>query len=221
MNEKVEPDPDPNGTSGARTGARSGASSGGASAADDPRTRGAESRGDAGTYGSGQQRAGGSRWAAHGSAELEEERVLIDLDAKEQRLYDRLRSQLVAPRPGEPSGVRDLLLLLPDLAVLLGRLAREPRVPLMGKLTALAAMGYVLSPIDLIPEILGPIGFVDDFLIVSAALSRLMNDVHPDVLRYHWSGQGDVLIVLQRVTEWSESMLRRALPGPLQRLLGR
>lgn len=151
----------------------------------------------------------------------DEERVLIDLSANEQRLYDRLRARITPSRPGEPSGVRDLLLLLPDLAVLLGRLAADHRVPLSSKLMALAATGYVLSPIDLIPEILGPIGFVDDFLVVSAALSRMLNHVHPDVLRHHWSGQGDVLDALKRVTDWSEALLTRVLPAPLQRLMGR
>jgi uncharacterized membrane protein YkvA (DUF1232 family) len=151
----------------------------------------------------------------------DDERVEIDLSAREQRLYDRLRARVAPPRPGERSDLRDLALLLPDLAVLLARLAADPRVPVSGKLIALAATGYVLSPIDLIPEIFGPIGFVDDVLIVCAALSRMLNHVHPDVLRYHWSGQGDVLDAVKRVTEWSESILTRVLPAPIQRLLGR
>ena len=50
------------------------------------------------------------------------EKITIELNPREQRLYDRLRRGVVKKRTGEGSGVRDLLLLLPDLTVLLMRL---------------------------------------------------------------------------------------------------
>jgi uncharacterized membrane protein YkvA (DUF1232 family) len=80
-------------------------------------------------------------------------------------------------------------------------------------------LGYVISPIDLLPEFLGPIGFLDDALVLGAALSRLLNYVHPDVVRSHWSGKGDVLDVIQRLTEWSETMLVDHLPAAVRRFL--
>ena len=98
-------------------------------------------------------------------------------------------SSYVTP-PGTPSGLRDLILLLPDLTVLLMRLMREPRIPMRAKLVAGFGIGYVLSPIDLLPSLLlGPIGLVDDLLVVAATLSQLLNHVHPDVVRSHWSGK--------------------------------
>ncbi len=108
-------------------------------------------------------------------------------------------------QPGRRSGVRDLLLLLPDLTVLLLRLLRDERVPVGGKAIAVLGVGYVLSPIDVLPSFLfGPIGLIDDLFIVAAALARVLHYVHPDVVRSHWSGQGDALDAIQRATEWSE-----------------
>jgi uncharacterized membrane protein YkvA (DUF1232 family) len=152
---------------------------------------------------------------------MNEDRITIELNPRERRLYDRLRERLAAsPRPGDASSVRDLVLLLPDLTVLLARLLRDPRAPLGPKLLALLGLGYVLSPIDLVPEVLlGPIGLVDDLLVVSAALSRLLNDVHPDVVRSHWSGRGDALDAIQRVTSWSRSLLGRNLGSVVRRVL--
>jgi uncharacterized membrane protein YkvA (DUF1232 family) len=152
---------------------------------------------------------------------MNERNVTIDLNPREQRLYDRVRAALAAPRPGERSGVRDALLLLPDLTVLLFRLLRDPRVPAGGKAIALLGIGYVLSPVDLVPELLlGPIGMVDDLMIVAAALSRVVNYVHPDVVRSHWSGQGDALDAIQRASGWAETrvrgVLRRVLPKALR-----
>jgi len=138
--------------------------------------------------------------------------VTIDLNPRERRLYDRLRRTLVSHAPADRSGMRDVLLLLPDLVVLQFRLFRDPRVPLGAKAIALVGIGYVLSPIDLLPEVvLGPIGLADDLFVVAATLSRLLNYVHPDVVRSHWSGQGDALDAIQRATGWAEARVRGAL----------
>jgi len=135
--------------------------------------------------------------------------VMIELNPREQRLYDRLRNRLVESVPGAGSGFRDLILLLPDLTILLARLMRDRRVPLPQKAIAIAGMAYVASPIDLLPAmIFGPLGFLDDLFVVAACLSRLLNQVHPDVVRSHWSGQGDALEVIQSVTSWFEEELK-------------
>lgn len=140
--------------------------------------------------------------------------VTIELNERERRLYDRLRTRVVRSSPGEPSGLRDVLLLLPDFSVLLARLLRDPRVPRRSKLVALLGIGYVLSPIDLLPALLlGPLGLVDDLVVVTAALSRLLNHVHPDVVRSCWSGQGDALEAIQRAAGWSERFLGSKLRG--------
>jgi uncharacterized membrane protein YkvA (DUF1232 family) len=151
----------------------------------------------------------------------DEETVTIELRERDERLYDRLRARVVQREFGEGSSFADLLLLLPDLAVLLARLARDPRVPIGAKAIAAAAAFYVVSPIDLVPEIIfGPIGVIDDVLVLAAALSRLVNYVHPDVLRHHWSGQGDALDVIQNVTRRAESLIKNRIPASLRRLWG-
>jgi len=150
---------------------------------------------------------------------VSEATVTIELNPRERRLYDRLRARVIAPGTGR-SGLRDLLLLLPDLTVLLLRLLRDPRVPATAKLIGAAGIAYILSPLDLLPEVvLGPLGLIDDLIVVSGALSRMLNHVHPDVVRAHWSGKGDALEVVQRVSAWSEGQLRgvvRAVTRPLR-----
>jgi len=149
--------------------------------------------------------------------QVAEERITIELNPREQRLYDRMRTQMAPRRPGAGSGPRDLMLLLPDLTVLLLRLLRDPRVPLGSKALALFGVGYVLSPLDLLPSLLlGPAGWIDDLFVVSATLSRLLNHVHPDVVRSHWSGQGDALEAIQRLTGWAEGLVA----GRVRRLVG-
>lgn len=140
---------------------------------------------------------------------MSESAVTIELNPKEQRLYDRLRERITPTERGQRSNFRDLLLLLPDLTILLTRLLQDSRVPFVQKGIAVAGIAYVLSPIDVIPAlVVGPIGMLDDLFIVAACLSQLLNHVHPDVVRGHWSGQGDALDTIQEVTSWFERELR-------------
>jgi uncharacterized membrane protein YkvA (DUF1232 family) len=163
--------------------------------------------------------------AAHRAGKIElngtepQARIEIELNPREQRSYDRLRATVIERRPGVGSGLRDVLMVLPDLTVLLFRLTRDPRVPIGAKIIAGLGVAYILSPIDLLPEILlGPIGLIDDLLVVATALSRLLKSVHPDIVREHWSGQGDALDAIHRVTSWADTQLTSRLPDAVRRL---
>jgi uncharacterized membrane protein YkvA (DUF1232 family) len=149
-----------------------------------------------------------------------EQRITIELNPRERRLYDQLRSRVVETPPGATSGLRDMLLLLPDLTVMLVRLLRDARVSRGSKFVALLGLGYVLSPIDLLPSLVfGPIGLVDDLLVVSATLSRLVNHVHPDVVRDAWPGKGDALAAIQRLAAWAEGVFGGRLRSALRAVL--
>ena len=57
--------------------------------------------------------------------------------------------------------------------------ARDPRVPWPARLLAIAVAAYALSPIDLIPDFIPILGWLDDLLIVPLGLSvvrRLIPD---------------------------------------------
>jgi uncharacterized membrane protein YkvA (DUF1232 family) len=150
----------------------------------------------------------------------EQARIEIELGAREQRLYDRLRARVRPAVPGARSDLRDVLLAFPDLVMLLVRLLRDPRVAVGDKAVALFGVAYVLSPLDLVPVwLFGPLGALDDVLVVAATLSRVVNHVHPDVVRSHWSGQGDALRLIQRATDWSEDRLGKRVRGVLKRIL--
>jgi uncharacterized membrane protein YkvA (DUF1232 family) len=147
-------------------------------------------------------------------------RITIELNPRERRLYDRLRRRVVENEPGSSTGLRDALLLLPDMTVMLARLLRDRRVSGGSKWIALLGLGYVLSPIDLLPSLLlGPIGIADDLLVACAALSWLVNHVHPDVVRAAWPGKGDALAAIQNVSSWAERFFGNRLRGLVRTVL--
>lgn len=87
--------------------------------------------------------------------------------------------------------VGDVAAFVGSVARLLRGLATDPRVPRSAKLVALAGTGYVLSPIDVVPDFLPVIGLFDDLWIVSRSLRYLVQKAGHDVVREHWDGTDD------------------------------
>jgi uncharacterized membrane protein YkvA (DUF1232 family) len=59
--------------------------------------------------------------------------------------------------------------------------ARDPRVPWYAKVVAAATAAYALSPIDLIPDFIPVIGYLDDFVIVPLGIALTIRMI-PDGL---------------------------------------
>ena len=59
---------------------------------------------------------------------------------------------------------------------------RDPRVPWYAKALIAAIMGYALCPLDLIPDFIPVLGYVDDIIIIPAAITLAIKMVPQDVL---------------------------------------
>lgn len=60
---------------------------------------------------------------------------------------------------------------------------RDPRVPKAARLLAAAVVAYALSPIDLIPDFVPVLGYLDDLLLVPLGLWLVLRMVPQDVLQ--------------------------------------
>jgi uncharacterized membrane protein YkvA (DUF1232 family) len=63
--------------------------------------------------------------------------------------------------------------------------ARDPRTPWYAKALALCVAGYALSPLDLIPDFIPVIGYLDDLILVPLGLAAVVAMIPPDVLAEH------------------------------------
>ena len=59
---------------------------------------------------------------------------------------------------------------------------KHPRTPWYAKVLAALIIGYALSPIDLIPDFIPVIGYLDDFILVPAGIALLIKIIPRDVL---------------------------------------
>ena len=92
-----------------------------------------------------------------------------------------------------PGPLRDLARLLPDCAVALRRLHRDPRVPTRVRVALWVALLWVVSPVDLIPEFVPVLGPLDDVLVVALVLRYAVRSSPPDAVADAWPGDPEVL----------------------------
>jgi|SRR5439155_1266502 len=60
--------------------------------------------------------------------------------------------------------------------------ARDPRVPWYAKALALAVAAYALSPIDLIPDFIPVLGYLDDLIIVPLGILLVIKLIPTDLM---------------------------------------
>jgi uncharacterized membrane protein YkvA (DUF1232 family) len=60
--------------------------------------------------------------------------------------------------------------------------ARDPRTPWYAKVLAIAVVAYALSPIDLIPDFIPGLGYLDDLVIVPLGLALVVKMIPREVM---------------------------------------
>ena len=60
--------------------------------------------------------------------------------------------------------------------------ARDPRVPWYARAVAAAVLGYLITPIDLIPDWIPVLGYLDDALLVPLGIALAVKLIPPEVL---------------------------------------
>jgi uncharacterized membrane protein YkvA (DUF1232 family) len=63
--------------------------------------------------------------------------------------------------------------------------SRDPRVPWYAKVLAVAVAGYALSPIDLIPDFIPVLGYLDDIIIVPLGIMLVVRLIPPKIMAEH------------------------------------
>ncbi|HEY2053618.1 MAG TPA: YkvA family protein [Solirubrobacterales bacterium] len=89
---------------------------------------------------------------------------------------------------GRRSDARALAGFIPDCVVLFRGLLGDERVPRSRKLVLVLLIGYLVSPIDLIPDFIPVAGQFDDAIVVALGLRFVLRGGGPALLDRHWSG---------------------------------
>jgi uncharacterized membrane protein YkvA (DUF1232 family) len=99
---------------------------------------------------------------------------------------------------GRGRDARDVARFIPDCLVFVRRLVRDPRVPRRHKLLLGALVGYLVFPLDLVPDFIPVAGHIDDVLVVVLALRVVLRASRSELLREHWPGPRSSLAFVLR-----------------------
>ena len=108
--------------------------------------------------------------------------------------------------------VRDGLRLLPDVVRLVRRLAADRALPRRLRVGLWLLLAYLLSPVDLVPDVVPVLGYADDVVVVAWALRSVVRSAGDEALARHWPGGPAGLAVVRRLAG-----LTPGTPGPAER----
>lgn len=126
------------------------------------------------------------------------------------------------PRTGAKRTIVSTMKELPNFLRLLGGLVTDRRVSNTDKLLVAGAIGYILLPMDLVPDFIPFLGEVDDLFLLVLALQRLIANAGKAVIEDHWMGDPGQLrsLDLERVLVAAAFFLPRRIRRRL-RAIGR
>ena len=107
--------------------------------------------------------------------------------------------------------MKALLRALPQVTRLLTRLVLDPVLPRAAKIALAAAAVYLVSPIDLIPDFIPFVGYLDDVLIAAIVVDGVLNYVDRGVVLKYWPGSESSLEKIARSAKFLAAWVPRRL----------
>ncbi|MGZ4693837.1 MAG: YkvA family protein [Acidimicrobiales bacterium] len=95
--------------------------------------------------------------------------------------------------------IRQAVRLIPDVVRLVNRLARDPSLSRSIRVRLWLLVGYLVLPIDLMPDFIPVLGYADDVIITALVLRSVVRRAGSDAVVRHWPGTDAGLLTLARV----------------------
>jgi uncharacterized membrane protein YkvA (DUF1232 family) len=105
----------------------------------------------------------------------------------------------VALAKPDDTTVRAALRLLPDIVRLVRRLVADREIPRRTRWLVWFLLGYLVLPIDLVPDFIPGLGYADDAVISSLVLRHVIRTAGVAKVAEHWPGTPEGLATLQRL----------------------
>lgn len=146
------------------------------------------------------------------------------MDNRQFDYYQRLRlkiRQWVSKTDEKNQKWLNYIMATPDVFHLLCKLAVDSDVPIKKRIKLGGAIAYFMSPIDFLPEeIIGPAGYLDDVAVAAYILNDIINAVDPQIIRKHWAGEEDILLLVKNIIANADEMLGAGLWNKIKEKFG-
>lgn len=121
----------------------------------------------------------------------------LNKDNKVEDMYSAVRNNIEMKTQEDYKDIVKCALVLPDLIALLYRLFKDPRVPKKEKIILGGVMGYIVMPIDIIPDKIPFVGKIDELALVFFSLDKIINSIPEEVVIQNWEGEENVILIIK------------------------
>lgn len=142
---------------------------------------------------------------------------------KNEAFYKKLRKKIDSWSKDKncPDTLKNIILLVPDLFYLLWKISLDPSLPQKYKAKVAYAIIYFISPLDIIPDALGPWAYIDDAFVAITTINTLINKLEQEYVQQFWYGDPNVLSNLQALVKECDNLLVFIVKELIPRALGR
>ena len=100
-----------------------------------------------------------------------------------------------------PKGVpvREILRIVPDVIRLIRSVIADRSAPLDARIILVGLLGWIISPIDLIPEFIPVLGPLDDVVVAVVSMRYVRRRLGIEDLRARWSGTDEGFALLVQI----------------------
>lgn len=106
---------------------------------------------------------------------------------------------LLGSRGSRSEDLREALRLVPDVVRLLRRLTADTDLPRGVRWRLALLLAYLVMPLDLIPDFIPVLGYLDDAVVVAIALRLVIKAAGDEALARNWPGTPRGLDVVRRL----------------------
>ncbi|WP_346894985.1 YkvA family protein [Clostridium sp. UBA7503] len=118
-----------------------------------------------------------------------------NLDSHKEYTYRRFRKEFKERFSAKHEKMYPYVVMIPDIIALFMRLYKDKRVAKEVKFNISIALGYLLFPLDILPDTLPIIGKIDDLAVTFFILQKVLCDIPEEIILDNWEGQSNIIEV--------------------------
>lgn len=118
-----------------------------------------------------------------------------NLDNHKEYTYRRFRKEFKERFSAKYEKMYPYVVMIPDIIALFMRLYKDKRVAKEVKFNISIALGYLLFPLDILPDTLPIIGKIDDLAVTFFILQKVLCDIPEEIILDNWEGQSNIIEV--------------------------
>jgi uncharacterized membrane protein YkvA (DUF1232 family) len=124
-----------------------------------------------------------------------EESSKKNLDNHKEYTYRKFRKEFKERFSNKYEKMYPYVVMIPDIIALFMRLYKDKRVAKEVKFNISIALGYLLFPLDILPDTLPIIGKIDDLAVTFFILQKVLCDIPEEIILDNWEGQSNIIEV--------------------------